>query len=91
MNKEIKAERLSRSKFYPLANPYLVVQLGGNLRTIKAQWTGEKRLPKKGECFLSGSIIEAHKATNDLSTPYHIAKVVRVVEKTSYRVVEVLK
>ncbi len=47
-------------------------------REVRAQWTGEKRCPKRGEWFLSGSIIEAYRAPNDLSTPYHIAKLVRV-------------
>ena len=40
--------------------------------------TGERRSPKRGEWFLSGAIIEAYKASNDLDSPYLIAKLVRV-------------
>jgi hypothetical protein len=43
---------------------------------VRAKWTGEKRCPKKGEWFLSGAIVGGYLATNDLSTPYHIAKLV---------------
>ena len=46
-------------------------------RSVKAKWTGEKRCPKQGEWYLSGSIIEAYRAPNDLPTPYHIARLVR--------------
>jgi len=51
--------------------------VAGNRRR-KVQWTGEKRCPRKGEWFLSGAIIEGYKATNDLSTVYHIAREVTV-------------
>lgn len=46
---------------------------------IKAKWTGEKRAPKKGEYYLSGAVIEAYRAKNDLTTPFHIAKLYQVV------------
>jgi len=35
--------------------------------------TGEFRPPRKGEHYLSGAIIFAYRAPNDLSTPYWIA------------------
>jgi hypothetical protein len=54
--------------------------LGGS-RNFRAVFTGEKRPPRKGEWYLSGSIITAYKAPNDLSTPYHIARLVRVETK----------
>ncbi len=38
--------------------------------------TGEFRPPKKGEYYLSGAIVEAYRAPNDLSTPYWIASFV---------------
>lgn len=38
--------------------------------------TGEMREPRKGEWFLSGAIIEAYRAQNDLSSAYNIAKLV---------------
>ena len=44
---------------------------------VKAIYTGEKRPPRKGEWFLSGGIIEAYRASNDLNVPYHIAKLVK--------------
>lgn len=53
---------------------------------IRAVWTGEKRKPRKGEWYLSGAIIEAYKSPNDLSTEFHIAKLVRCTRE--YRVAE---
>jgi hypothetical protein len=41
---------------------------------VRAVPTGEMRAPRKGEWFLSGAVVEAYYAPNDLSTPYHIAK-----------------
>lgn len=35
--------------------------------------TGEFRAPRKGEFYLSGAIVEAYPAPNDLSTAYWIA------------------
>lgn len=55
-----------------------------------ARWTGEKRCPKAGEWYLSGAIIQAWKAPNYLSTPYHIARLVRVEEITTQRIVATL-
>jgi len=37
------------------------------------RWTGEKRPPKEGEYFLSGSVIEAYRAAKDGTTPCCIA------------------
>jgi hypothetical protein len=39
--------------------------------------SGEFRPPKKGEFYLSGAIIEAYRAPNDLTTEYWIAIPVR--------------
>jgi len=49
-----------------------------NRRIVKAVWTGEKRPPKKGEWYLSGAIIEAYRAKNDLSDTYPIATLVTI-------------
>ena len=49
---------------------------------VMAKWTGEKRCPKKGEWYLSGSVIEAYKAKNDLAETRHIAKLVGTFTKT---------
>jgi hypothetical protein len=43
------------------------------------RWTGEKRPPRAGEYYLSGSIIAAHQTTGNLSYPYHIAERVTLV------------
>jgi len=46
---------------------------------VRAIWTGEKRPPKRGEFYLSGAIIQAYRTTHsDLTTPYHIARLVAV-------------
>lgn len=50
----------------------------------RAIWTGEFRPPKKGEWYLSGAIVEAYKAPNDLDTPRHIAKIANVRRKISF-------
>jgi hypothetical protein len=49
-------------------------------KSIMAMPTGEFREPKKGEWYLSGAIVEAYKARNDLTTKYWIAKRVKVEE-----------
>lgn len=51
-------------------------------RDIKAIYNGEKRAPKKGEWYLSGAEIAAYRAPDDFNTVYHIAKLVRVEQKT---------
>jgi hypothetical protein len=54
--------------------------------SVAATPTGERRAPKRGEWFLSGAIVTAYKAPNDLSTPYRIARLVRVerIEKVVF-------
>jgi len=49
---------------------------------FRAVATGEKRPPSKGEWYLSGAIVTAYRAPNNLSTPFHIARLVRVETKT---------
>ena len=51
-------------------------------REVKAVYAGEMRCPKAGEWYLSGAIVGAYKARNDLSTPYHIAKLVKAGTRT---------
>ncbi len=50
---------------------------------IKAEATGEKRCPKKGEWYLSGAKPVAWRAPNDLSTAYYIATPVKVIQTTT--------
>jgi hypothetical protein len=50
----------------------------GNTRAnTRARPTGEFRYPKSGEWFLSGAIVEAYRAPNDLTMGYHIARLVQ--------------
>ena len=42
----------------------------------RAVATGEKRAPYKGELYLSGAIVEAYTAPNDLSSEFYIAEAV---------------
>lgn len=46
---------------------------GGENSRKRFKATGEFRPPRKGEWYLSGAIVQAWKAPNDLSTPYWIA------------------
>lgn len=41
-------------------------------------WSGEYRAPRKGEWFLSGAVVEAYKAHDDLRHPFYIAREVEV-------------
>jgi len=60
----------------------------GSTFVIKFKPTGEYRKPKKREYFLSGSVIEAYKAPNDLSSQYHIAE--PVIAQISSEIKEVI-
>jgi len=63
-------------KFYPLADwlsPQDCKEMG-----IRAVSTGETRCPKQGEWYLSGAIVEAYRAPNDLPSPYAIARLVKI-------------
>jgi len=72
-------------KFYPLADLYGSLKEQRHLRAIR---TGEFRAPRKGEWYLSGAIVEAYRAPNDLTPEYQIAKIVRVETETITRIVE---
>lgn len=64
---------------YPLAE-FCREAYNYNQAYLRAKPTGEFRPPKKGEWYLSGAIVEAYRALNDLSSSYHIAKIV-LIEK----------
>jgi hypothetical protein len=59
-------------------------------RNLRAVPTGEKRVPNRGEWYLSGGPVSAYRAPNDFLSEYMIARLVRVervpVQET-YRVV----
>ncbi len=57
-------------------------------KNIAAKMTGEKRPPKAGEWYLSGAIIGAYLATNDLTTSYYIAKLVHVEKHVTVHTIE---
>lgn len=59
--------------------------------TIQAVRTGEFKKPLAGEWYLSGAIVAAYYAPNDLSTPYHLARLVKVTtERIEKQTVEEL-
>jgi hypothetical protein len=74
-------ERLRLKGLYPVE---------GKPNNIRAQWTGAKRCPKKGEFYLSGSPISAYRAFEDLTSEYHIARLVEVREVKSLEIVRFL-
>lgn len=49
----------------------------GRKSQLQAVATGENRPPKAGEWYLSGAIVEAYRAPNDLTTPFPIARLCR--------------
>jgi hypothetical protein len=84
-------DRLSREEREALGLPSgtdALTNCGIPARNVHAVYIGEKRPPKKGEWYLSGSVVEAYKALNDLSDPYHIARLVRTETKTVTTIVK---
>lgn len=59
--------------------------LGSN-RYIAGIAIGEFRPPKRGEWYLSGGPPNVWRAPNDLTTPFHIAKLVKVKTTTKISV-----
>lgn len=56
---------------------------------LRAAWTGEKRPPLAGEWFLSGAKVEAYRAANDLTTAYHVARLVIAVPVEGVEITEI--
>lgn len=79
------AERLNHDDYKALGITFRDVKgplptVGMNVVGVVAEYIREFREPKKGEWYLSGSIVEAYRAPNDY-TPgnrFHIAKLVYV-------------
>ena len=80
--------KLKIDGIYPVVGP--LVSIGCPAANRIAKWTGEKRCPKKGEWYLSGAIIEAYRALNDLGSAYHIAKVYEVTVRPVRPVIEIV-
>ena len=55
---------------------------------IKAIQANEHRKPQAGEWYLSGAIPEAYRAPNDLSTVYHIARIIKIEMVTTYNIIK---
>jgi hypothetical protein len=70
--------RVARVGRYPLADRPPT----GSKRLLRARWTGEFRAPRAGEWYLSGAIVEAYQAPNDLTSMFHIAELIpgKVIE-----------
>lgn len=64
---------LNRLTQYPFSAEY---RYRPSLSGMAVVWTGERRAPRKGEWFLSGAIIEAYAAHDDLTQVYPIARLV---------------
>lgn len=88
-----------KKDYYPLADHYIgdprfnmtsskYIHRYHDLRAIP---TGEKRPPKKGEWYLSGAIIEAYQASNDLLSSHYIARIVLTKKVTTIVEEEVLE
>lgn len=58
----------------------------GKPHNVKAIRSGERRPPKKGEYFLSGAIVTAYLAYENLTQVYHIARLVEVKQITTYQI-----
>jgi hypothetical protein len=61
----------------------LLDRVGGKDRDVRYKATGEYRPPCRGEYYLSGAIVAAYHAPNDLTTSYWIAKPGRISTVTS--------
>lgn len=49
-----------------------------NSGAVQAKWDGKPaRPPKKGELYLSGAIVSAYRALQDLDTAYFIAEEIK--------------
>lgn len=77
------ASSVEKGVHYPIADEHgiKVPASLGDRKDIRAKWNGEFRSPKKGEFYLSGAIVEAYDAKNDLPTQrFHIAELVNMKE-----------
>ncbi len=68
------------SQLYELGDPF--GPISRPRKQFRALNTCVKRSPRKGEWYLSGAIIQAYRAPNDLSTEFYIAEIVEVEIKT---------
>ncbi len=76
---------ISTLKFCPYCGGKLFVKPPKRYPVENGRGTGSyaintrvKRCPKKGEYYLSGAVVMAYKAPNDLSTEFLIAEIISV-------------
>lgn len=67
---------VKRGELYPVADGERLPEQF-DPRLTRARWTGVVRCPHEGDWFLSGAVVEAYRATADLSQGYHIAELVQ--------------
>lgn len=67
--------------YHPKASHRPFASVGMYAKNVMAVNSGIKRCPKRGEWYLSGAIVTAYRAPNDLSSEYYIAEIVEVQEK----------
>jgi hypothetical protein len=82
---------MANNKIYPTRDYPTLAELQTlgvkNNHNVQAVATGEFRPPHAGEWYLSGAIVQAYRAPNDLSTPYHIARLCVTETLTVTRIV----
>lgn len=80
---------MTLATFYPLADPFpgAAERFDAGVEA-RAQLTGEKRPPNKGEWYLSGALPAAYCAMNDLTAPYMICRIVIVRQRITWEIVE---
>lgn len=76
------AEVLDEDATYPLGDSKPPHLKGVKVRALPC---GAFRPPRKGEWFLSGSLVTAYQAAHDMSTPYRLAVLVEVEEVVTFR------
>ncbi len=81
------SETLNFRAFYPVSG---LSFNGVPMHKVRARATGEKRPPKKDEWYLSGSIIAAYRAAEDMTTPLWIAEMFEVKSVITYEVIRPL-
>lgn len=85
-------DKILKSKdLYPRADPLddnEISKLGSTGKGVFAINSRVFGKPKRGEWYLSGAVPEAYKAPNDLTTPYHIARLVKVEKIVTYKIID---
>lgn len=73
---ETMGVKLERDELYQVAEDERLPR-GMDRSLTRARPTGERRPPRAGEWYLSGAVVEAYRAPNDLSSEFRIAELVQ--------------